>query len=956
MAWDLGSIVATLKVNTGDFISGMNIAGDAVSSFNKTTETGLSQAARTLGQTGALFTAAFTVPFVQFSKYSINAAADFQQAMATVQGVAQVTDAELEQLSNRARELGRDTVFSATESAEAFYYMALAGWDTVSMLEAIEPVLKLAAAGSLDLGRASDIVTDAITAFGYSASDTQRFVDVLTQTMANSNTDVNQLGEAFKYVATTAGQLEFSVEDVALALGIMADQGIKAGQSGRSLNQLLQSLKSPTDAAAEAMREYNITLFNADGSARPLQDILINLREAFAGLTDEETAYLASTLTTINGQRSLNAILNASDEDFYSLANSIANATGATDELYDIMTNTFEGKLTIFKSAVESLGITIGERLLPFLTGIVERLTSFVAWLDNLNPAIQNVILVIGALLAAIGPILIAMSLFIKSYQTIRDFKILLGITKLLPSLSGLAGAIGSVVSAVVAFLGPIGLAIAAIAAIGAALVYAYNHFEGFKKVVDDTVSAVIGFFKDLGENVAEVFSAIGQWFSDVGDSIGEFAENVGNAVSEFVTNAVETISEFANNIATFFTETIPAHLKQFALWWTETLPVSIAEGIGFILGIIARFSASIFEFFTKTIPGHIKNFVDWLKDIPDMISESISGAIDNIAEWGAGVWSTFEEWITKTIDDITSWFSEVPGKISDAIEQTIDNVSQWGQRVWSQFSEWITKTVSDVTEWFSKLPGNIWNAIKQAINNVAEWGKQLFETAKEAAINTFNVVIEEIGKIPGKVVEIGKDIVRGIWNGITSLGGWLGNQIKGFCDGVVSGFKKALAIFSPSRVARGEIGKPFGQGVGLGITDSLPEVLNEVDDFVDNIIDEMTEGLDAQLNINPIDALQESLEVEPTFVSVLVDSFDNFITQLNDIVDNFNGFTLRYANGAFAYETGTIDDSQPQRQITDTTSIVIENINVRNDDDIERITRGLYDRQQRNRRSNGIR
>ena len=258
--------------------------------------------------------------------YSIKVGADFEAGMSKVSAISGATGADLSELTEKAKEMGAKTKFSATEASEAFQYMAMAGWKTKDMLGGIDGIMNLAAASGESLAKTSDIVTDALTAFGMAASDSSHFADVLAKASSNSNTNVAMMGETFKYVAPVAGALKFSVEDCAVAIGLMANSGIKASQAGTSMRQLFTNLVKPTDAMAQAMEDLGISMTDAEGKTKSLDALMGDLRQSFSGLSEAQKAQYAATLAGQEGMSGLLAIVNASDADFNALKTSIYNA------------------------------------------------------------------------------------------------------------------------------------------------------------------------------------------------------------------------------------------------------------------------------------------------------------------------------------------------------------------------------------------------------------------------------------------------------------------------------------------------------------------------------------------------------------------------------------------------------------------------------------------------------
>ena len=308
--------------------------------------------------------------------YATKVGSDFEAGMSKVQAISGATGNELDKLTAKAKEMGAKTKFSATESAEAFQYMAMAGWKTEDMLNGIEGIMNLAAASGENLANVSDIVTDALTAFGLQAKDSAHFADVLAKASSNSNTNVSMMGATFKYVAPIAGSLKYSIEDTAVAIGLMANAGIKGEQAGTALRAMLTRLVKPPKEAASALDALKISATNADGTMKPLSNVLQELREKFKTLDDSQKASYASSIAGTEAMSGMLAIVNASDSDFQKLTQSINNADGASQEMADTMNNNLQGATTILKSNVESLGVAIYDKFKGHATDGVKSLTA----------------------------------------------------------------------------------------------------------------------------------------------------------------------------------------------------------------------------------------------------------------------------------------------------------------------------------------------------------------------------------------------------------------------------------------------------------------------------------------------------------------------------------------------------------------------------------------------------
>lgn len=295
--------------------------------------------------------------------YAIKAGSDFEAGMSKVAAISGATGGDLDALTNKAKEMGAKTKFSATEASEAFSYMAMAGWKTGDMLSGIEGIMNLAAASGEDLASTSDIVTDALTAFGLQASDSAHFADVLAAASSNSNTNVGLMGATFKYVAPIAGAMGYSIEDTAVAIGLMANAGIKGEQAGTNLRAMLTRLSSPTAETAKAMEDLKISITDADGTIKPFNEVLEQLRNSFANLDDSQKTQYASALAGQEAMSGLLAIVGASDSDFATLVGAINGADGAAQDMAETMQDNLQGKLTILKSSIEGFGIQIYESM-----------------------------------------------------------------------------------------------------------------------------------------------------------------------------------------------------------------------------------------------------------------------------------------------------------------------------------------------------------------------------------------------------------------------------------------------------------------------------------------------------------------------------------------------------------------------------------------------------------------
>lgn len=387
-------------------------------------------------------------------KETINVGKEFDTAMSKVQAVSGATGKEYEMLRDKAKEMGSTTAFTATEAAEAFNYMAMAGWDTGDMLEGIEGILNLAAASGSDLATTSDIVTDALTAMGYSAKDAGKLADVMAAASSNANTNVEMMGQTFQYAAPIVGALGYSMEDTAVAIGLMANAGIKGEKAGTALRSVLTRLSTDAGGAATAANELGVEITNADGSMRPLNDVIVDLRTAFSGLTESQQTAAAKTIAGQEAMSGLLAIVNAAPDDFNKLTKAVETSNGAAQDMANTMLDNLGGDMTILKSQLEGVQLAIYEKFEPALRKGVDMLSKLldgIMWIVDHSSDFVTVIKVMGAAVGAYVAYTTALKLMQMGWTGIKAALEATKIAQLALNVAQNANPVGLVIAAVTA-------------------------------------------------------------------------------------------------------------------------------------------------------------------------------------------------------------------------------------------------------------------------------------------------------------------------------------------------------------------------------------------------------------------------------------------------------------------------------------------------------------------------
>lgn len=363
---------------------------------------------------GTALTVGITTPILAVGAASLKATMDFDSSMSKVQALSGSTGEELATLKRKAQELGASTAWSASQVSEAMQYMALAGWDANAMLEGTAGILSAASATGEDLAAVCDIITDGLSAFGMEANESAHFADVLASTATSANTTIEMMGEAFTYAGSVAGAFNYSIEDTALAIGLMANSGVKASNAGTALRKMMTELSGTFKVTGENLGTYIIETANADGTMKPFRETLLSLREAFKDLTEAERASTAESLVGKTGMAGFLAIMNTSDEAFNSLADSIDNSTGSAQQMSEVMLDNLGGQITLLKSGIESLALAIGERLTPYARKIVGVIQDVVLAFNNMSDTQKDQVVKIGAIIACIPPLILLYGKLVK--------------------------------------------------------------------------------------------------------------------------------------------------------------------------------------------------------------------------------------------------------------------------------------------------------------------------------------------------------------------------------------------------------------------------------------------------------------------------------------------------------------------------------------------------------------
>lgn len=843
MGYD-GTLKFDTSIDSSGFQAGLSKLSGLASSAIKATTAVIGGAASAVAGIGAA---------------AIKVGSDFEAGMSKVQSISGASATEIQQLAEKAKEMGAKTKFSATESAEAFQYMAMAGWKTGDMLNSIEGIMNLAAASGEDLATTSDIVTDAMTAFGLAAdgtttiikdgytkevSNATHFADVLAKAASNSNTNVGMMGETFKYVAPVAGALGFSVEDCATAIGLMANSGIKASQAGTSLRSIFTRMAKPTKEVQAAMDQLGISLTNSDGSMKSLKEVMKDLRSGFAGLTEAQKAQMASALGGQEAMSGLLAIVNASDEDYQKLEDSIYDADGAAKEMADTMNDNLQGAITLCKSALESVGIALYEEVQEPMKETVKVITSMV---EEMNEAMaENGF---DGLIEALG----------NSIAELAKMAV-----DAAPTLIGVAeDLVGTFINAIMEHQEEFAEA-------GATLVA--ELVKAIMNVAGDMWSAGIYLFTEFLQALSDHSEEIGQSFGEMLGKIGEAAQEntplIIQAAKDFVAGFCEGLSaEFPgvssliegflngciDSASTIIQGIVDVISGLFSV--IDGADPNTLEAVGYAIGVIAGSIAALNV--AQSVIQPLSTLFSILKTLKGGIS-GISGVIGKVVEgfalWSGGAGSLMEV-LELEFPKIAGIFSSIGG----AVQKVIGFFAEFGS------------TIAGI--------GSIIAGAILAVTNFVDMFVNGFSAVKEALM-VVGIALAAVGAVilgaPALVAAAIAGIVAAVATAVV--------VIKEHWDQIVEFFQSI-----PDKLS--ELGSAIAEW-GSGVLDNIGE-------FIDSVIEWFSE-LPGKI-IDAISSLAESfvewgasmLETASEVTTQIIDSIVQFFTELPYKIGYAIGFVI---------------------------------------------------------------
>lgn len=767
-------------------------AANANAALNKLDSVGqtLENVGNKMAGVGKTLTTNVTTPIVAIGAAAVKTTADFDAQMSKVQAISGATGDEFDALREKAREMGAKTKFSASEAGAAFEYMAMAGWKTGDMLDGIEGIMSLAAASGEDLATTSDIVTDALTAFGLSAKDSGHFADILASASSNANTNVSMMGETFKYAAPIAGALGYTAEDTAFAIGLMANAGIKSTQAGTSLRSIMTNLTGDIKIAGDAIGEVTVATTNADGSMRSFNDIIMDCRDAFSKLSESEKANTAEALVGKNAMSGFLAIMNASEADVNKLATAIDNCDGSAEQMAATMQDNLNGQITILKSALQELAIQIGDALMPTVRSIVAKVQEFVEKLQQMDEGTRNTILKLAAFAAAIGPVLLVVGKLTSGVgSAMRGIsKLGKGVLTLINQTKLGVGPIAKLTSAIGGISAPVVAVVAIIAVLVAAFVSLWKNNEEFRNNVVAIWEGIKAKFEAFGQAITDRLNALGFDFENFTEVLKAVWDGFCAVLAPLFEGTFKVISEILGTVLDVLVGLFDVFAGLFSGNWEQ-----LWNGVKEIFSGIWNGIRGVFTAVLEALRGTADTFLGWFGSDWDTVWSGIK-------EFFVNTWNSIKQFFSDTWNGIKTTFTTVWTAISDTVSsvwETIKNVVQVGilfiQELFSAAFQILTIPFRFIWENCKESVIAAWETIKSKVSAAIEAIKTTLETVWTAIWTVLSPIIETIQTGISTAWENIRTTVTSIADGIKNALSTAWNAIKSIITPIVDGIKTGV-------------------------------------------------------------------------------------------------------------------------------------------------------------------
>jgi len=777
------AIAATIAVDliakTEQFTSAMD------STASRLTEMG--RQAKDMGKNLSTYV---TLPVVGVAAAALKMGGDFQSGMNMVRAVTGATGDDFEALSNQAKELGRTTEFSASQSAEAMYFLASAGFDTNQVLSAMPSVLQLASAAQMDLGQAADITSNILSGYGMEVSELGKVNDVLVRTFQLSNTNLQQLGEAFKYAGPLATAAGVEFEEAAAILGTMGNAGIQASMAGTSLRGAITRLLSPTESVNQVMSQLGIQVRDSAGDMLPMIDIIQQLEDSGAS---------AEQMMALFGARAgpaMQAVVSQGTGSLRELVEQLRESGGTAEAVAKTQMEGFNGAMKAMKSAFEGVMIAIAEAgLIEWAQSFAERLTALIQKVAELNPNILKVATIVALLAAAVGPLILAFVKFTEVFAAVAKF---------LPLVSGaMKGLVGVITSSVIPAVkslfallvaNPIGIVVVALAALAAAFVYVYQRSETFREIVSKIIAPIAQFASSvrdklvaalvvLAEKIGPVSEAAQSMRSTFGGVLDYLRDKFGSVFSWILDFVGKVVYQWLRGIG--LVVEVYKLLGEWVLWaWDrlKTFGATVASLVGIMVDAgravrdwlgqavlwLGGVFTSVFGGMTQSVRGFVGDVLVWMANaftnILGSVTDTVTGFVSGVLGFLGRI---LPDGVRESMDSFANNMTSRARSAVDTTKQIVSELAsaQFEADVALDVQSNLNDVVSDINNAFAGLGESfgvnvidpLSEGTKAAVESTAEFYKALVEGARLGTLNNM-----EVAALTARQSELRYELERG--------------------------------------------------------------------------------------------------------------------------------------------------------------------------------------------------
>lgn len=856
MSVNLGTATGYLELNSDRWVSSYNTARQqmqALADSSQSMSSRFQAAGQMLTSAGTALTTCVTVPLAGMGAASLKSAVDFESAFAGVRKTVDATKSQYKDLEDGIRSMSKQMPQSAAEIATVAESAGQLGIQRENVLSFTKVMVELGDTTNLSSEEAASALAQFANVTGMSMDNIDRLGSTIVALGNNLATTESAIVEMGQRMTSTGSQIGMTEAQIMSWSGAMSSVGVSAEVGGSSFSKFAKDVQLAVETNSSQLSKFaKVAGMSSSEFSKAFKEDASGALQAFIkGLSESEekgtsvTAVLdalgytevgmSQTLSSLaGGYGTLSKALDVGSESW--------KENTALSKEAETRYQTTESQLEILKNQFQDVGISIGQILLPTLQSLMSALSSFASYLASLDEGTLRIITTIGMVAASIGPVLLILGSLASAIGNLIELKALLAESSILSSaigrVSGLFTSLGAIITGTVipalqslwAFMlaNPITLVIAAIAALVAGFIYLWNNCESFRN-----------FWINLWDNIVETVQNIPTYFENALNAIGDTFNSIKETITTKLSETWQSITTWCSDTYNSFIEWGTNLITNIGQWFNE-LPGKIGTALGTALGTIASWIVNTWNYFTTNIPKWIESIGQWFSELPGKIGTWLTNTYNNVISWGSNMLSKAIETGTNFVNNVVNFIKNLPTTVYNWLTQTYNKVVNWATQMINKAREVGSNFVSKVGSTIQSLPGKVWSYLSQTISKAVTFVSQFGQKATQAARNFTTNIVNGVRNIPNQMLSIGRNIVQGIWRGISGAAGWLRSQISNFASGIINGFKSAFKINSPSKIMRDVIGKGIVEGIGVGIDQEEDSLLTKAYKLAGNVVNVM--------------------------------------------------------------------------------------------------------------------